>query len=308
MGDHLEQHWIIILNPSAGNGRAGRHWARCRAALFDLLPDREVHQTVRPGEASRLAAEAYRAGHRYFIAIGGDGTHHEVVNGLAEVSFDQLSAVHYALLPIGTGNDWIRTSGVPQSFPAWLDRLRTGRFAEQAVGRIRYQRDGETRQCYFANMAGLAYDAFVVRAVSAGRGGQSRYLWHTLRCLFRYRPQRAELLIDGKKIEERIYTLNVGIGRYAGGGMQLVPHAEPAADRLAYTYIRDVSIGEVLLNLRRFYNNTLAEYDRATLGHARRIEVRAAGDGPILLEADGEFLGESPLAIDLAAGRLRYLT
>ena len=310
MADHLHQDWTIIVNPRAGNGRAGRHWARYGTALAELLPRHEVHWTSRRGEATELAAAAVRAGKRHVIAVGGDGTHHEVVNGLAQAAYDRLSEIHYALLPIGTGNDWIRTSGTPQRFTEWLDRLRAGRFAEQSVGRIRYRQGGETRQCYFANMAGLAYDAFVVRSVQergAVQGGKALYLWHTLRCLFRYRPQRTQLRLDGKARDERIYTLNVGIGRYAGGGMQIVPHADPAADTLAVTYVRDVSIGEVLLNLRRFYDNTLADYDRAVLTHARRIEVAAAGDGPILLEADGEFLGETPLQIDLAAGRLRYL-
>lgn len=310
MANHLDQDWTIIVNPRAGNGRAGRHWARYQAALTEVLPRHEVYRTRRPGEATELAAAAVRAGRRHVIAIGGDGTHHEVVNGLAEAAYDRLSSIRYALLPIGTGNDWIRTSGTPRRFTQWLDRLRAGQFAEQAVGRIRYQRAGQTEQRYFVNAAGLAYDAFVVREIQKlglVRGGKMRYLWHTLRCLFRYRPQRARILLDGKTHHERIYTLNIGIGRYAGGGMQIVPHADPAADTLAVTYIRDVSIGEVLLNLRRFYDNTLADYDRAVLTRARQIQVFAAGDGPILLEADGEFLGQTPLQIDLAAGRLRFL-
>jgi YegS/Rv2252/BmrU family lipid kinase len=311
MADHLDQDWTLIVNPRAGNGRAGRHWARYRAALAEVLPRLEIHTTHRRGEASELAAAAVRAGRRYFIAVGGDGTHHEVVNGLARAAHDQLATLHYALLPIGTGNDWIRTSGTPRRFTDWLATLRAGHFTEQTIGRVQYQQDGQHRSRYFANMAGMAYSAFVVREIQQqqpARSGKLLYLWHTLRCLFRYRPQRVHLLLDGQAHTERVYTLNVGIGRYAGGGMLIVPHANPAADSLAVTYISDLSIGEVLLNLRRFYDRTLANYDRAVLTHARRIEVRAAGDGPILLEADGEFLGQTPLTIDLAAGRLRFLT
>ncbi len=305
-----EHDWQIIVNPNAGGGLREGRWANIEQQLAPLLPRRRVVFTTYRGQARELAAAAVASGCRHILAVGGDGTHHEVVNGILEAAGERSAEVVYALLPVGTGNDWIRTHGIPKNLPAWLELFRRGRLCRQNAGRLRYVSEGLTVEHYFANVAGLAYDGFVVEVAHRQpprRGGRWFYLYLTLRCLFRYRPQRARLYFDGQVEEDAFYTINAGICRYSGGGMQLTPQAHPDGDQLALTYARAVSRLGVLINTYRFYNGTIGRHPRITTTYARHIRIEAGGDGPVLLEADGEFLGETPVEISLLPAALTFV-
>jgi YegS/Rv2252/BmrU family lipid kinase len=290
--------WKIIVNPTAANGKAGRSWPVMEARLADHLSDFEVAYTSRPGHATELASRAIQAGFRHLIAVGGDGTNHEVVNGILQQEQTAGRDIIYTLLPVGTGNDWIRTHGIPKDFTEWLDMLEAGHCIQQEVGLVTYRSDGKTCRRYFVNVAGMAYDAYVVRYGEKWRSwirNRFFYLLLVLRCLFRYRLVPGVIRVDGQTFEDRFYTINVGICRYSGGGMQLVPHADPADGRLALTFAGPVSKIGVLLNTWRFYNGTLGKHPKIETMQVKTVRVEApGGEAGILLEADGEFLGCSP--------------
>lgn len=305
------QAWYVIVNPRAGGGRAVRRWQQVCRQLQDEAAGWEVSYTTCEGEASALAAAGWSAGYRRFLTVGGDGTHHEVVNGLIPAAGAQLAELVYALLPVGTGNDWIKTHGIPSSSSEWLRMFRRGHIATQPLGRIRYCRGAEEQTAYFANVAGLAYDGYVVkeaqRHMQRGRSGRLFYLGLIVSCLFRYRLQRARLQVDSEPVEDRFYTINAAIGRFNGGGIQIAPHADPAGEKLAVTFARSVSKLQVLLAIRRFYDGTLGDHPRITTTRADTIRVTEAGDGPLPVEADGEYLGTTPVTIDLLPYRLRFI-
>lgn len=307
---HLAAEWLIIVNPTAGSGLAGKTWPDLLEQLASHLPHHRVTFSTHRGHATELAREAVEEGRRYLLAVGGDGTHHEVVNGIMRQQACPSTDVHYALLPVGTGNDWIKTHGIPTRFVDWLRMLQKGHWAYQNLGRLTYFHQGRPAERYFTNVAGLAYDGYVVRFTEGRRprfSGQLFYLSVILRCLFQYRPQRAKLHLNAQAVTDRFYTINAGIGRYSGGGMQLVPHAEPAGNALAITYAGPVTRLDVLLNTYRFYNGTLHRHRLVTSTFTDHLRVEADGDGPLLLEADGEFLGETPVDIRLVPNALRFL-
>lgn len=309
--DLCQQAWFVLINPTAGGGLSGRRWPDYARRLEKVLPDAKLAFSEANAHAMELVGRAIEDGYRYVMAVGGDGTHHEVVNGIMRQRAVPSHEVTYALLPVGTGNDWVRNYRIPADIDRWLAMIQSGHTRTQSVGLATYQHEGQTKQRYFANVAGLAYDGYVVRYAHQhppAFGGNLGYLFLTLRCLFQYTPQRAHLYLDDNLVVDRFYTINAGIGRYSGGGMQLVPHAQPNDDRLAVTYAGPVSRLGVLLNTYRFYNGTLGRHPLITTTHARRLRIEAADDGPILLEADGEFLGESPVEIEIMPGALKFVT
>ncbi len=305
--DHV---WQVIVNPLAGNGLSEQRWKRLLSRLAPLIPNHRVAFSHQPGEGATIARQALTDGLRHILTVGGDGTHHDVVNGIRNTMGDQSAEVIYALLPIGTGNDWIKTHGIPRRFDRWLEVFQAGQLHRQNIGQLQFQGKTGLVQHYFANVAGLAYDGFVVKMgtdTSRRSGGKWFYLMLTLRCLFQYTPEWATITYDDTTVSDYFYTINVGVCRFSGGGMQLTPHAQPTGDRLALTYARSVSRLQVILNTYRFYNGTLGKHPRIHTTFAHHIHIDSPADQPIYLEADGELLGTTPVTIQLLRNALTFI-
>ncbi len=298
--------WFIIANPAAGNGRVGRLWPRIERLLQELGFSYTVQFTKHRGHAVRLVDDAVLKGHRHILGLGGDGTNHELVNGILTQTHAPSTDIHYALLPIGTGNDWARTYRIPHDPRQRLQQLLLGKTVLQDVGKVRYRLDGREAERYFVNVAGMAYDAFLVKKLEQHRMvSQLQYLLIVGRYLFEYRLLPARLHFADQTVEDFFYTINIGICPYSGGGMRLVPHAVPDDGLLAVTYARRLPKWEVLWQTPRFYNGTILEHPRISGFQTRRLVVEHTGDTPTLLEADGEFLGETPAEFSVLEKVLR---
>jgi diacylglycerol kinase family enzyme len=303
--------WLVVVNPAAANGRIQRQWARWELRLRELLPRAQFIDTRPAGGLTATIRRAQAEGLGGVLALGGDGTAHLVVNAIMEVQAATGATILFALLPLGTGNDWIKTHGIPRSWSAWRKMFLAGKMRWQNVGLLSYQDDsGEVARRYFINVAGLAYDAFVVRELaqqSRGKGGKLRYFWATFRCLFQYEPEEARISWPGGQASAACYTINVGVCRYSGGGMQFVPQADPRGEQLALTYVERISRLGVLLNSWRFYRGWVAGLPEAHLRSAAEVRIESAVQAPILLEADGEFLGETPVTVSLVRESLWFV-
>lgn len=303
--------WMIIVNPAAANGNVGQKWPQLQARLAAKIKIRDVAFTERRGQATILTISAVEKGVRHLIAVGGDGTNHEVVNGIMQQQEVPSSEIFYTLLPVGTGNDWIRTHGIPKPIDQWLDMLKKGHCIRQEIGLVEYQSEGQSQSRYFANVAGMAYDGYVVRYGELKRGwvrNRFFYLLLILRCLFQYRLTAGIIESDRLQVRDRFYTINIGICRFSGGGMQLVPQADPTDGRLALTYAGPVSKLGVLLNTWRFYNGSIGRHPKIETLQVQTVSVSAPpGEEPLLLEADGEFLGYSPAVFSIVENALTVI-
>lgn len=251
--------------------------------------------------AAKLAEEAVASGFRQMVAVGGDGTLNELVNGLMRQTVCTPDEVGVSILPFGTGNDWVRTQHIPTKTDAWIEKFLSAKEARtQDVGIAAYSDETGTRhQRYFVNVAGMAYDAFVVREIET-EGKKSAnsllYLLMLFRLLRDYTPHlhRLELTLPGeaekRRIEKEIHTLNVGICRYSGGGMQLVPHADPDDGLLALTLMEKLSKCEIILRLRDLYTGKLIQHRKAIAEQVSSLKVESGAHRPLLLEVDGEFV------------------
>lgn len=303
--------WYIIANPAAGKNAVAHQWQSLQIFLQEYLPDHLVVLTERRGQATELAIEAIRQGHRKIIAVGGDGTNFEVINGILQQQEVPSTDISYALLPVGTGNDWIRTHGIPKDWHQWLEMLNAGHTLLQDVGVVQYFSNGEPAQRFFVNVAGMAYDAFVVRYAEQHKRWiihKTLYLFLVFRLLFKYRLARARVIFNNQIVEDYFYTINIGICRYSGGGMSLVPHADPADGQLALTLARKVSKIGVLINTYRFYNGTLGEHPKTDLYQTAHIRVESLQKNQALwVEADGEWLGDAPAVFSILPKALKII-
>ncbi|MCS7037553.1 MAG: diacylglycerol kinase family lipid kinase [Saprospiraceae bacterium] len=300
------QPWCIVVNPVAGNGRAAKYWPDIEALLQDLGFSYSVRFTQHRGHAVRLVDDAVLQGYRRILGIGGDGTCHEIVNGIMRQPHLASTDIIFSMLPIGTGNDWARTYDIPADPALRLQRLLRGECVRQDVGKVVYRQGEAQAERYFANVAGMAYDAFIVQKTEKQRfTSRSHYLLSVGRYLFAFEPARGRLQAAECTAEEAFYTINVGICRYSGGGMQLVPHAVPDDGLLAVTYAPQLPRWEVLLQTPRFYNGTLLQHPRVRGFQTTALQVEHTDGTPIGLEADGEYLGETPAFFSIEKGALQ---
>lgn len=306
------RRWFFIVNPVAGNGLAARRWPAVEAVLRAQLGEIKVAFTQCRGQAIELAQQAVRGGYRFIAAVGGDGTNHEAINGLMLQNNAPLADIAYTLLPIGTGNDWIRTHGIPTNLNAWIAMAKESqRIIWQDVGVAEYQdANRQPQRRFFANVAGMAYDGFIVQHAEQHKQlikGRLMYLALVMSGLFRYKLSSAAVTWDGGQAQGRFYTINAGICRYSGGGMQIVPHANPFDGLLALTLAGPLTKLGVLANTWRFYNASIGQHPKVSLHQTRRISVQNLDGAPLHLEADGEFLGYAPATFYLADGKLPVL-
>ena len=309
MSKKLIHEWFIIVNPKANGGQLDNQWANIHRCLKDNNIDFFVKKTTHPNHATELAMDAIKNGFRKIIAVGGDGTGNEVANGILQQRIISSAEITFALLPVGTGNDWIKTHKVPKHLITWVKMLKNEKTTFQDAGFVKCFFNDKEVERYFINVAGMAYDAFGVQ-LSEGKNWRFpkiQYLLNALLGLFKYKIHRAKLIFDEQEVVDFFYIINVGICKYSGGGMQLVPHAIPNDGELALTFARKLSKLAVILNTYRFYNASLLQHSKVEGFLTKKIIVKTMDDEPTGIEVDGEYIGETPVEFSILPKALKIL-
>jgi len=290
---------LVIVNPAAGRGRALRAvpWIRERLAL---RTEARLEITARPGDAEALAADAGRAGHDHVVAIGGDGTVQEVVNGLLLAG--SSSARTLGIVPLGSGNDLARGLGLPaESGSAW--KVAIGRGAR--IIDVAHARNGSGAERWFAAAGGIGFDAQVAAAMSGRRGwhaGRAGYLLTTLTELRRFENRRVTIEIDGGTVTRDVLFVAIANGMFYGGGMRIAPAAEPDDGHLDVCVVGDLSRLAALRQLPNLYRGSHVRHPAVSTHAGTSISIDGADDIPIHL--DGEPFGRLPLTVSIVPAAL----
>lgn len=294
----------VILNPAAGGGRAGR----LRRAIERELTARGLHADVvltrERGHGVELAAEA-AADHGLVVAAGGDGTVHEVANGLLSVESARRAA-GLAVLPIGTGNDFVKLLGGRRLGHAF-DALLSGVTRTVDVGRVTWPGASE----YFINGMGTGIDVEVVRQIARlpRLRGVAGYFVGVLRALRVFDPIGARLLVDGVEIADRVMIIAVGNGVSQGGGFYITPGALADDGWLDLCVISEMRMGRVLITLPRLLRGSHVALPGVCMKQFRRLEVET--DVPLFFQLDGELRepsGTHRLEVEVIPAALRVAT
>jgi diacylglycerol kinase (ATP) len=288
---------VIIVNPTAGSGRAAKlvPWI---AERLSPRPDVELHVTRRRGEAEELAARAAADGCDRLVAVGGDGTIQEVVNGILGAGGRSTLGI----VPVGAGNDLARSLALPTDpVEAWTVALgRVTREIDAALAT-----NGEGRRRWFASAGGIGFDAQVAAAMSTRRGwqsGRAGYLLTTLTELRRFDNRRLRIVLDGEEIERRALLVAIANGPYYGGGMRIAPDAAPDDGWLDLCIVGDVSRMTAIRELPNLYRGTHVGNPAVSVHRARRVEI--SGEGTTHAHLDGEPFGTIPLTVEIRAACL----
>lgn len=305
-----EGEWLVIVNPNAGRNKGEKDWSAISALLnAKAIPFRAIFTRHRL-HAIRLIADFIRKGFRKFIIVGGDGTLNEAVNGVMMQTSCPSTDVLLSMVPVGTGNDWCRTHLIPNNYAEAVDLILMGNTYLQDVGHVWYMDQGNIRERYFINMAGLGYDALVAektnRQKDLGKGGPLSYLINIFTSLFYYKHLSARIRLDKKVIDAQVFSMNVGICNYNGGGMMQAPFASPNDGFLDLTLIKKLSKLSVIRHVTKLFDGSFTRLPMVFTGQGVDIEVIT--EKPMLLETDGESMGNTPCHFSIFSGSIRVIT
>lgn len=309
-----------IINPRSGGGQIVRDWARIEARLRTHFDEVATYHTDHAGTATdlpaaQLARRAIEEGARTIIAVGGDGTINEVVNGIFNGPDTAQADARLALLNAGTGGDFRKSFDIPADSDGCLDRILSGATREVDIGRMTYVSDaGETITRYFDNIASFGLSGAVDRAVNRARfsklfGGTFAYMWNSLTASLRYRQQRCHITTnEGFDQTFTVNTAAVCNGRFFGGGMMMAPDATQDDGLFDLVIMADTNFLDFIKSSGDLYEGTHIQNPKVTVTRASRIIAEPVDkDDAVLLDIDGEAPGRLPATFEILPKALTLL-
>lgn len=319
--------WFAVINGYAASRKAGAMWKKAEELLNEKGVRFHGTRTGKAGNAAELTFDACLAGYRRFIAVGGDGTVHDVLNGIAGFvdwckasgRSVRISDFTLGVLPLGSGNDWIKSLGIRHDISAAVDVIMRGATSRQDVVRVTsldpacLPQEREVSVSYMINVGGVGLDARVCESVNAkkkeGKRGRILYVTSLLEAISRRVPSDVKVFCDGREVFDGAYlSIAFGIGKYSGGGMRQTPEAVLDDGLLDMTIIPDIALGRIAREVPRLFTGSFLKVPELTVCKGKIFTVLPYGNvsgEPV--EVDGEVIGKSPVRLEVLEDQISIL-
>ncbi len=297
---------LVILNPKAGGGRAGRLWGRLEPLMYAEFGDLTVAITQHPAHVHEHLHIAQETGTRRVVAVGGDGTNHALLNALLAMRAKPTDPppMTFGHLPIGTGQDFARVLGIPrkpEEAVRWLARA-----TPQPIDIGRLQVDDHTS--YFMNICSAGVSGRVAQLVEDVPRRVYTFWWAAVRSFLSYKPQAVRIWVDGALwYEGGTWLLSVANGTTFGRGMRIAPHARVDDGLFDVVLVKDASMLRMLRSFNHVYKGTHLALDPVESTRGQEIIIESQDDAPLLGEIDGEPIRGRRLTLGVQPGVLYML-
>lgn len=322
--EHIDLRWFVVVNPHAGSGKTLSRWQLAETLMRKKGISYSYNRTDGKMHAAAMACEAARMGYRRFVAVGGDGTVHEILEGIMRYLSNNcpdsgpaaLSDFYLAVIPIGSGNDWIKSHNVPYDTEKVVDMLASGSFSVQDIVKVSAAGRGDMPDggscSYMINVGGIGLDARICARVNrqkdAGRSGRLLYLNSLIYNLVKSRPFRACVECDGDVIYDgRCLSIAFGLGKYSGGGFRQTPYAVMDDGLLDVTVIPVLPLHVIMTQAYRLLDGTFPGIKGIVSCKASSVSVTSLDNDGEIIEVDGEIVGTLPARLEILPGRLHVL-
>jgi len=277
-------NYHVILNPAAGRGKAGKQKEAILNTLRSVLGEVSYTETTATGEA-RSAAEELKNNNTVVIAVGGDGTVHEVINGLVG------GESSLAVVPIGSGNDFVKMLNLPLKASEAINVIKENRRKEVDLGKV--------NNTWFANGLGIGFDADVVVQANKIRWlrGFFIYLLAVLRTLRQFKNRPVRIKYSGYDLQKDVFMISVGNGECQGGGFFLTPGAKVDDGLLDFCIFDALKSRQILGNLIKVLLGTHIHLPQVNLVQSKKMIIES--DSGIPLHADGEMVDHSAKLLEI---------
>lgn len=316
--------WFAVLNVYAASKQAVKRWTKAEKRLKDRGVVYHGNRTGRSGNAMEITFDACMAGYRKFVAVGGDGTIHDVLNGIAafvDWTTENGSRIHlseFALgaIPVGSGNDWIKSIAVPKDVADAVDVLMDGTLKRQDVVRVSLidHQQRELSRTYMANIGGIGIDARVCEKVNAlkkkGKRGRILYVTSLIESIMERKPKMAKVICDGKTVFDGAYfSMAFGVGKYSGGGMRQTPEAVLDDGLLDMTIIPELPMRRIAREAPRLFTGSFLKVPELVTSKSKTITICPYGSDELEpIEIDGEVVGRGDVRFEVLDGQINIMT
>ena len=296
--------FFIVVNPHSGNSNFKKSWEKITYILklkninFSYsFTEYRKHEVI-------LVDKAIEQGYRNIISVGGDGTLHHVVNGIMKQRYIKTSKIKLGVIPLGTGNDWIRTYNIPNSIEKSIDVILKNTTVLQDIGCITLLNG---KKEYFNNLAGTGYDGYVVKNLNyLKKMGSLAFLVSGLYSLFSYKKTKYKIIINNKTISEQCLMILFGICKYSGGGLRVTKDPNPKDGLLDITIVKNISFLDLLFNIPKLYNGDIIHHRKVTNYKTRELKILDNYNSTI--KADGEIIGNGSLNVTIIRKALQFFS
>ena len=302
----MSHKWFVIVNPTSGNGAAKKQWP----LIYNELKNKEIkfefYFTEHKTHAEELVQNAINNGFTKLISVGGDGTLHTIVNGLLNLNPSNISEIKIGIIPIGTGNDWVKTYGISKEYKKAIEIIKDEHTTKQDIGKINLTKENKT--VYFNNLAGIGFDGYVVNKVHKFKNlGSLAYLSGALVSLFSYKKPLLEITFNNIILKSKTLLLFIGICNYCGGGMQLTKNPNPADGLFDISFVKNITLLQLLVNIPSFFNGKITNHKIVENYKTSVLKIKVLDSQETYIQADGELIGTGDFSVTLIPNALTFV-
>lgn len=300
------EKWFVVINPTSGNGAAKKQWNPIYNELkkqqfnFDFVfTEYKKHSIV-------LMEKALKQGIKKFICVGGDGTLHNMVNGILSLNPSNISGIKIGIIPIGTGNDWVKTYGISSNHKKAIQTIKAAFTIKQDIGKLLINKNNSI--VYFNNLAGIGFDGYVVKKVHKFKYlGFLAYLTGALLSIASYKKSTLQIKFNDIEIKEKTLMLLMGICSYSGGGMQLTQNADPTDGLFDISHINKIAVTTLLGNIGGLFNGNITNHALVKNFKTSKLKITVLDTQKTFIQADGELVGSGSFEAEIIPKALHFI-
>lgn len=300
----MKNSWFVIANPTSGNKKLSKKWKEIKLLLTNHQLDFSLAFSRYRSHEIELVHNAIKNGFRNIIVVGGDGTLHNVVNGIMTQRYVKSSNITLAVIPKGTGNDWIKTYNIPKNLEKAVALIVQKKTILQDIGFIEL----ENTSAYFNNVAGIGYDGHVANKLKGlKRFGSFAYLLSGLFSLFTYKSSNFTIKTNNKTINTKCLMTIFGICKFSGGGMMLTDCKSTNNGLFDVTIAKNFTFFNVLFNTLGLYSGKILTHKKVTTLTSKSITVIPPKGKKTYVQADGEVLGTGKVTATIVEKAINFV-
>jgi len=300
----MNSNWYTIINPTSGNGKSLKHLDFIKKEFIKNNINTTIVLTKYIHHEKELVLLAIKNGYTKFISVGGDGTLHHIVNGIMNQTIIESNKIKVAVIPVGTGNDWVNTYQIPNNIKQVVKIIKKENTFLQDIGQISLL--DKKDKLYFNNLAGIGYDAFVVkRILNYKKLGSLTYLIAGLVSFFNFKKEFIHVTIAEKIIKSKIFMISIGLCKYSGSNMQLTDYKNHTQGFFDITLIKNITLFKIIKNIHKLYNGKL--FDLEEVATYKNKTILITSNNSLYIQADGELLGKGNVEINIITKAIQFI-
>ncbi len=301
----MTNKWYVIANPNAGNKKFKSLESRIKNLFKHFNIDYILQVTTHQKHEIELVHTAVKQGYTHFVSVGGDGTLHYVINGIMTQNIIPSHQVVVGIIPLGTGNDWVKTYNIGKNIQNAVEHLKKMNTTYQDIGFLQLKNTSR----YFNNVAGIGYDGYVVNKLNKLKHlGAIAYLLSGISGMLFYKKNSYEIEINNETINDTCLMILFGICKYSGGGMKLTKFSSSSNGLLDVTIAKDLNLFDLIKNIRKLYSGSIIKHKKVKTYKTNSLLITPkTSEKQSFIEADGELIGTGEVKVSIHKKAIQFI-